>query len=527
MKKSKKLLATVMAVAMVAGTAGCFGGGGGEYEQVTGSAGLSIMIQNAGYGYKWLVSIADDYEKETGIAVDVVPSALVGKIGTSMLSPERNNTDLYFNVGEIELGYIDEGPKAVKGYDKVFVDLSDLYNEKLEGYEGEVTLNNSLPEYIKKASTYFGDGKQYTLCWSGTYNSIVYNVDLFEKYNYTIPNTTNELIELCEKIKAGNHKSANNNTIYGFVFYEDYFCTDATVWMAQLLGHENYWKFEAGQNPEGVYTPDIYKSKEFFSGAQLMETLVSYNNGYANPNCTSYTFTQSQMKFLEGEAFMMPNGDWLEREMEASFKPGELNIKFMKQPINSELVDYLDTVETDAELSELITYIDNGKTGELSKAYSEKDIARVEEARNMIATQAQIHRISIPSYSDNIEGAKDFLRYLLSYEQQLKMLEKSYGNCVPINYDYSSTDVYKNLSTFSKSRFENIKGNKLYIGMCYFSPMRLRGGLAWYNSISETNLAIVPSSASHTTATESCLNIYNGYSQHWALYMEQSGVSNG
>lgn len=490
---------------------------------------VNIMIQNLGYGYKWLEAIGEKYTDETGIEVKVNATVIDNKIASSLVSPKNNPTDLYFGVGSNYYQYISQGPDVVSGYDCVLVDLNDVYSRVPEGYGGKgKTIGDLVTEYAGRTSTYDKDGKKYFATWAQAIHGIVYNVKLFEENpEINIPKTTQELLNVCSQIKNKNLTTDSGNPIYGFEYAVDYFKPTLGVWYAQYEGYDAYLNFTEGKDADGYYSAEIYNTAGRYNSLKVLEELLDYDKEYANRSCTSYDFQQSQLKFLEGESFMIPNGDWLEREMSTNFEPGEVEIAFMKTPVNSAIIDQTPTIEDDLQLREVISYIDGGKTAELSKTYDPDDIARIEEARNMVATQAQLHMAFIPSYSNNIEGAKDFLAYCYNEDNQLLMMETAAGNTFALNYDFTTSSTYAKMTSFTKSKFDLIKNEStLYIGEDYSKPMFYLGGLNYFSNSDERNYAYPKTSASYRSALQVQQEQYEEFLGKWNILMTQAGVSN-
>lgn len=490
---------------------------------------VNIMIQNLGYGYKWLETIGDKYEAETGIKVEVNPTVIDNRIASSLVSPKNNPTDLYFGVGSNFYQYIAQGPDVVSGYDCVLVDLEDVYERVPEGYGDEgKSIEDLVTPYASRISTYDKDGKKYFVTWAQALHGIVYNVKLFEQNpDIPLPRTTDELLKVCELIKGKNLKTLSGNQIYGFQYAVDYFKPTLGVWYAQYEGYETYLNFTEGKDNNGYYSAEIYNTAGRYNSLKVLQDLLDYDKEFANRNCTSYDFQQTQLKFLEGESFMIPNGDWLEREMSTNFEPGEVGIAFMKTPVNSAIIEHTPTIEDDTDLREVISYIDGGKTGDLSKEYSDTDIARIEEARNMVATQAQLHTAFIPAYSNNIDGAKDFLAYLFNEENQLLMMENAAGNTFALNYDFTKSETYEEMTSFTKSKFDILSNpDTIYIGEDYSKPMFYLGGLNYFSNSDERNYAYPKTSASYRTALQVQQEQYTEFAGKWRQVMSQAGVYN-
>lgn len=498
-------------------------------------------IQNAGYGYRWLEAVAKAYTAKTGIAVKVNAVSVEGQVSMQTLSANGNATDVYFNLADSDNFYknLAQGDKVIAGYDTVYTDISDLYQYEPEGFGGKTIAD--LTSDIGMRNVTYG-GKQYGFTWATGLEGIVYNHDMFEEYNLTVPNTTDELFKLCEDINDLKRAGTVAADVYPFNWSgEGYWVTPILNWWFQYEGKQAYDYYVEGKYSDGKYNSDIFWEDGLFHAMGIVEDILdpaidpsiasgSANapfNTYANPECVGWSFTRSQISFLEKDAFMMPNGDWLERETEANFDADEIDIRMMKQPLLSRIIDKLSTVENDEQLSELVAYIDGGKSATLSKNYSETDIARVEEARHFVSSMAPSQVGYIPSYSNNIDGAKEFLKYLFSYEGQKIMMSNSFGNrCV--YYDFSNDSaVYSTLSDYRKDIDAIAMREKaMWIGLEGWSPMVHLGGFPLRFFDPGTTLGIPKTSMTYKDSVTLVTERHNQYAATYSEMMTAAGVSN-
>lgn len=516
MKKSFRLLSW-----MLCGMIAFCGIGCGKVEDNPDD--IYVTIQNAGYGYRWIEEVGAAYEQKTGIKVHIDPLAVYGQVSTQTTSPKNNNTDLYFNMNTDFMTNISKGASLVKGYDCVYVDISDVYTRKPEGFGGK-TIAELVNPYALRNSTV--NGKQYGFSWAGTYEGIVYNYKLFEDNNLTEPNTTDELLALCDKITNELRLTNNGNTVYAFNWSTMYWDALTMMWMCQYIGPEGYALYSEGKDGSGMYSPDIFDMDGKLRSYQIIQNILDIDNGYANPNCTSYSFTRSQLDFLEGNAFMMPNGDWIEREMEGNFADGEINVKMMKTPVNSYLVHdgLLPSVKTDAELSEIVDYVD-GRKDTLSKEYDEADVQYVASVRNIAHTQNNSHMAYIPAYSNNIEGTKDFIEFMFSKDMQALMMQYTYGNSF-VRYDFRNEPFYtETISPLRKSIDDVLMAeNNWLVGQETWAPMYRMGSLK-HELNGQEAMALDKTSKSYRTAATILEAHKNTWAQQYYNAMDMAGVN--
>lgn len=133
-----------------------------------------------------------------------------------------------------------------------------------------------------------------------------------------------------------------------------------------------------------------------------------------------------QTRFLNNGAAMMPNGAWLENEMEGAIA-SDMQLRLMKTPVISAIRDVLPdkSVKDDAELSALVTYIDKVSSGEVAAPTGDTvsgtgfevtmaDYERVYTARNQMMGNQDRHGVILNKYSTAKDAAKEFLRFVFS-----------------------------------------------------------------------------------------------------------------
>ncbi len=124
----------------------------------------------------------------------------------------------------------------------------------------------------------------------------------------------------------------------------------------------------------------------------------------------------------------------------------------MKTPVISSIVEKLeDTAMTDATLSKIVAEVDEGKTS--SELCSANDFARIKQARNLLYNNASEQYVFIPEYSNAIDGAKEFLKYLYSDEGILTYLNVT-GLPGSVRLDNASLYSTESLDAWHKRQHE-------------------------------------------------------------------------
>lgn len=542
MNRNKKSIAIVLVLIMLLTVmAGCSspqgGTSGGSGESAT-PATLQIGVENKGYGDQFAHKLAEAFEAKTGIDTMVVKSNSSDWTDTSMLAGSKNNDiDVIFDINNLAMKnlatayYVDE-------CERLYADLSDIYDAKLEGYNTDKTLKEMVFPYSLEACTWggadkgYGDGKQYFVNWAAGVEGIVYNKSLFTKYGFSVPKTTDEMFALMDQMKTINNGSYAVNdegyTVYPFSFSgkANYLHYPQLVWWAQYDGIDTFNNILQGKDANGNYTAESQKTIGKLSSFTIVADMLSSENRYVDPNSSSYSFTDAQVFFLAEQAFMMSTGDWLEREMSTNFE-GNMEIAFMRIPVNSDIIANCTSITSDEQLSEVISYID-GDTAEKPAFVSDADLAYVKSARSMYCSEGNQHICYIPAYSNNIDAAKQFIQFMLSKEGQEIMLQYSYGNMAMLNVDSTQFNYYSSLSNLQKSKLEIMQGNggATFVGKNYVHPMYYAGGMELCYNVMEMSFGVDMNSGSYKTPREFWENEFAMISGKFDTIMSQAGVSN-
>lgn len=541
MKKTRKLLCLLLALIMaVSVLTACTGNQGGNQGGAQGGKAspttLQIGVENKGYGEDFAKELAKAFEAKTGIDTMVVKSNSSDWTETALLAGSKNNDiDVIFDINNLAMKnlatayYVDECERA-------YADLSDIYDQPLEGYNTDKTLEELVYPYSLDACTWggedkgYGDGKQYFVTWATGFEGLVYNKTLFEKYGFSVPKTTDEMFALMEQMKTVNNGTyavnADGDTIYPFAYSgkANYLHFPQLVWWAQYDGIDTFNNTLQGKDANGNYAAESQKSIGKLSSFTIVADMLSSENKYTDPNSANYSFTDAQVYFLIEQAFMMSTGDWLEREMSNNKFENEKEIRFMPIPVNSDIIANCDSVTTDEQLSQVISYID-GDTAEKPAFVSDADLAYISSARSMYCCEGNQHICYIPAYSNNIEAGKQFIQFMLSKEGQEIMLQYSFGNMAMLNVDVSQFDYYGSLSSLQQSKLAIMK-NATFVGKNYVHPMYYAGGMELCYNVMEMSFGVDSGSGSYKTAREFWEQEFSMVSTKYDTIMSQAGVSN-
>ena len=459
--KLKGLIVTMLAGVLAVGTAfsitGC-----GKKTAANDDQTLEIYIQNLGYGTQWLkdeielfkeqdwvkekypnLNIPDiQYNSEYGFGVEQI------KAGEKV-----NSTDLFF----MSTGYDLQG--AVDSNNNPYLEsLNDVFESKVPGEE--VLYKDKMYDSFEMSSKY--DDTYWSTCWSAYYEGFLYNADLFEELGLEVPRTTNEMIALCQKVSDLGGKNPAYDKDYSIMMstsraeaaYWQYMAFP--IWWSQYEGLDNYYNYWKGIDviTGTVDSRDVLKQEGRLESMKVVQELL---NKYSFVGAGSIDFIEAQTRFLFGDGLIMANGDWFYTEMRDTVdglkeKDIEYDIRFMKNPIISSIVNTLDTVKDEATLVAVIDAVDNGETSYAN--VSDEDFARIKEARSVVYTEAYMQQAFIPSYSTSKELAKDFLRFLATDAGINQFMKSTGGATFPFEYDVQKEDpeAYEKFDSIQKYR---------------------------------------------------------------------------
>lgn len=131
----KKIFGILIATLMLFSFTGC--GGSGKNSSRKGS--ISVLIYEAGFGTQWLDNMANEYEKETGVKVKVMPSYVGGEI-IGMLDGGTLNADIIMPLGGLS-------KQSEQGK---IIELSDVYNAVPKGETIAIKDKMNQNIYIKR-----------------------------------------------------------------------------------------------------------------------------------------------------------------------------------------------------------------------------------------------------------------------------------------------------------------------------------------------------------------------------------------
>lgn len=524
MKNMKKIVALLLVLSMALALGACKGGNGGNGGRDKNT--LNILVFDGGYGTDYIERIAEAFEAEyPGIDVVVETTDLFSEI------KQQVEADRY--VADIIMTCTNYTNLGVKG--KVH-DITDVYNSYAFG-ESDKTIKEKLGE---AADANEFDGKYYQLSMNSGSTGLVYNkvyLDaIYGEGNYELPVTSNGLISMFDDIKSKNAWPI----VYTCSTEAEYATWLRDIWTAQYMGYEeyaNYYSLQYTDSEGNVKTAQsaaelsasIRPARE--SAIKALANIMSNKLGYAPESCSSMSFSQAQAYFVgytsqpdakvvngnKGAAFMI-NGDWLWSEIEKYGQMVDLDIRFMRTPINSAIIDKLSTVNSEEQLVECIKYIDtvlDGTAGTKPAYLSDADYNTLVEARRMVWTTHAQQIATIPVNCSDVNVAKDFLKFMASDASSLMYSDALNGMTSIFNSNVCATNK---LNSFTQSINYALNTNPIRVTnlttpyVAYGSHCFIR----YYYFVQE----LYKSSNVETTANDIINWAENNFSQNWNNIVE-------
>lgn len=402
MKNVKRIVALMLVIVMSLSLVAC--GGKKASKGSNGGKEVEIAYWHAGLGIEWLEEMVEEFNSsQSDWNVIFRESAIKNSLTSALGMEDVDTTDLYI---------------AGQTYDvDIMEPLDDLLDCTAKG--DKKTIGEKMNEnYLSVASA--ADGKLYALSAGSSVYGIVYNRELFKKAGITtMPRTSDELAVACDKLLE---KNITPWAIFGTWAYWDFF---VEAWQAQYDGYDYYLNnYHACTDINGVSpSKDVLTKRDGrWAALRAMEKLITPE--YVPDGAAAEDHITMQTKFLNTDMGMMVNGNWLSNEMEGVGSTD--NFGLMKTPVISEIIENLTTISDDDTLRAVISAIDEVIEDEskISKyksgkgyvvdgmAISEIDWDYVMAART--TSPVGFNTAFIPKYSNAIDGAKEFLKFICS-----------------------------------------------------------------------------------------------------------------
>ncbi len=500
---------------------------------------ITLCYYEGGYGVQWLRAVAADYMDNVNTDVYInMKASTDNAVAREKIAAQTGTYDLYY----IEVDMF--------GKSNVLEELSDLLDMDVPGEDGVKVRDKIDGQWL---DYYTEDGGIYQLPatnfmgWNWTYNKTLLDAT-FGEDGWSEPKTTDEFLALGDRLFENDiflTAFAGQDTTGG----ADYLRYCYEVWFAQMTGLEGYNNyFSCLYDNGGTYelaaeTPEnIVQNRNAIEKAyKLAQTLCQGQGGveYMHSKSESLSFLDAQFLLSDGgfrgsEEYPIAfyyNGASAEREMSGYIEDGmidEQDIRMMKMPVISSIIDRTPSISDDATLSAVIDYAD-GTADTLPDGVTAEDAAIVAEARSMMA-ELVCREFIITKNAANKDQIKQFLAYLTSDRAQLIAAQNCNGLPV-LNYGYVPTEDTLGFafSEFTKSVYSVLDGATIVDIAKFDKPICTSLGLSWYrdSTVSAGTLSENLYTKQALSAEEIYQSTYTAYAGTWKDRIEQYLIQTG
>lgn len=525
-KTLKRVIAIMCILSMMFALSGCGNKGKKVDNTFEDTKNLVIMIPKNGYGTDYVTKLAEAFEKQNeGVDVKIeIIAPNSAQVSETLKNYESNDIDLYFNVEPAALA--EEMRHAWNG-EQALRDMTYLYDSQIPGEEK--TLGQKVNASYKRSLQVEGrttedasDDVYYGVPMLTGLMGLYYNETVIDnalgKGNWSVPNTTDELLALCEQLKQKDVHFLMPGGIDGFSL------SMIPTWWAQYEGYENYLKFYEGIGYDSSKDREVENSEYIFTqpgrkaALEVSYELVGHKNGYALSNSVEINTSvlneyQSRFFVSKNNYAFYPCGSWLPNEVKSnSGIEYDSVVKMMKTPVISSIIESTDSysgsddkrlpnIISDAILSQTIAYVD-GK-GELPAGVTEEEVEIIRQTRKLAS--ANSGGIVAPAYSNAKKLADKFLLFMASDEGIKIVKENSYGSFLAYDCEYEGLDEIE-------ASLEAVSKDAIYVGDFKYHPLFLRGGISGLVGAGGNTLDAALCQPNGKTGTEIFNEIVNTYS---------------
>lgn len=537
----KKLISVLLTVAILLSLgltmAACSSEDGEQVQQPANVKTRVCMVKayNAGYGVEWLKIAAEKfnslYEKEGYVIQFNEEDAdinLAGDvIGLQIEDIAQNDYDLFFTSGTYIINMIEASQKYMRNGQVLLEDLTeDVYLKpaiKFNGSEENATIESKVYESARKfytyndtTNSYFADsvGRYYAFPWASGASGIYANKNLLkEKFNNQAPRTTDELMEQVNSLKAAQEETGIYPVTYAGMNAMGYWLYMYDTLFAQYSGYDKEVEFWNLPTTEDGYR--IYNDQGLLEALKVIEVMSNKDNVKNGTN--KFNVMQAQGELIQGKALYMVTGNWVYNEMKGANPEDVNNLVMIKMPIISALGTKLGI--DDNKLRAIVSDIDNEldiPTVAANNGVSADIATAVYEARHVYYNSSIDHQVLIPSYSDEKDIAKLFLRFLASDEFMALYSQKT-NSALPMDYivpaDYEMNDFERSVNAVRKD-------SKIVVEDRSSSPIRRKAGVQCFGDIT-TSAVFTSISKGEKTAQEVFESTAEllGKPQNWQAYL--------
>lgn len=328
---------------------------------------LKVSGLDGGYGSAGWQAVAEAFEAETGIKVELTLEKNIAETLRPVLTSGKNVPDvIYLSVGA-------EGKLTdTMVSEKQILDITDVLSMTIPGETGLVS-EKVIPGFTDAlTSSPYQDGKLYLAPINYSPCGLFYNAALFAEKGWTVPTTWDEMWALGETAKAEGIALFTYPTT-------GYFDAFFSALLNETAGPEVYARLMS-------YDTAAWELPEVKEAFEIVGKLASYTEENTVANANGEGFQKNQQLILDNKALFCPNGTWLPGEMAEAPRAEGFEWGFMALPATKQGSDMYST-----------TFVE---------------------------------QVYIPSAATNVEAAKKFIAYIYS-DKAVELFYNNGGAVIP------------------------------------------------------------------------------------------------
>ena len=453
MKNLKRLLVLVLAGAIVFCTTACGSNSGGTKGE-NKNYDLVVKYYSGAYGDEWIKLAAEEFGKEKGVNVQVVPSSDMDCGAENNLTANKNLADVYIGSSNrwqswVQNGYVEN--------------LKSVYDATVKTSEGDTKISDYIDSevigrcYIER-QVGTGDSYPWIIPFTAMPMSLAYNNDALKKIPHTSsasvsaesvdkstnkwiapPKNLSEWLALCDDINAYKSNDKHKYVPFG--------------WSALASEQVYYFMFTWWAQYQGLYESNVSGQGSFYD---------FWNFGNTSKTTLNQTFSSSVFE-QKGIAASLDNFKKLVIDSKGNYKNSlsavnTITTQELTRALYAERNEERPVIafassfgESEARLTGVLDSDSDGKQDSDIRFMNIPALDGHENEKYLYC--AYDDPMFIPSGAAHKDLAKEFLIFLCSEDQLKKFTVRSGGGIRPFNYDAREIED-KTLTAYNKSVFD-------------------------------------------------------------------------
>ena len=453
MKLFRKMLVLALAGLIVVSATAC----GLKRQDLAGDADLIVKYYSGAYGDKWIELAAEEFGKEKGIKVKVVPSSSMDADAENSLVANTNLADVYICSARkwqswVQNGYLER--------------LNDVYDATVKTSDGDKKVSEYMDQdvigrYSIERQLGTGDYYPWVMPFSAMPMSLAYNNGVLQKITHTSstavsaksvdpstnkwiapPATLSEWLALCDDINAYQSDDGHKYVPFGWTenaFQQVYYFM--FTWWAQyqglnesnVSGQGSFYDFWNFGNTATTTNGQTFSTKGFDQKG-LAVSLDNFKKLVIDSKTLEYKNSLSAVKTLTTQE--------LTRALYAAAK------KNNERPVIAFASSF---GESEARLTGVLDSDSDGKPDSDIRFMSIPSLDGHENEKYLYCANDDV--MFVPYGAAHKDLAKEFLAFLCSEDQLKKFTVRSGGGLRPFNYDAREIED-DSLTEYNKSAFD-------------------------------------------------------------------------